>query len=260
MKFTGKNALITGASLGIGRALAIELARQGANVAINFRSHRDQAEEVKAEVEKLGRKAILVQADVSEQPAVEAIVATTVAAFGSLDCFVSNAVYSDRQLMIDADMTGFRRTIDVTMWGAFYGVRASAQQMVKQGKGGSIVVVSSPHAVLAIPTSMAYNMSKAAIDHMARTAAIELVGHKIRVNIVHPGWIDTPGERKFFSDEQMQIGGQKLPWGRLGTPEEIARSISFVLSDDCDYMTGSTLTIDGGVCLPWWSNRGSGEM
>jgi glucose 1-dehydrogenase len=260
MKFTGKNALITGASLGIGRALAIELARQGANVAINFRSHRDKAEEVKAEVEKLGRRAILVQADVAEQPAVEAMVAETVAAFGTLDCFVSNAVYSDRQLMIDADMAGFRRTIDVTMWGAFYGVRASAQQMVRQGKGGSIVVVSSPHAVLAIPTAMAYNMSKAAIDHMARTAAIELVDHKIRVNIVHPGWIDTPGERKFFTDEQMQLGGQKLPWGRLGTPDEIARSIAFVLSDDCDYMTGSTLTIDGGVCLPWWSNRSSGEM
>src|SRR5690606_24141547 len=116
----------------------------------------------------------------------------TVDAFGGLDLFVSNAVYSDRQLMIDADMAGFKRTVDVTMWGAFYGVRASAQQMVKQGKGGSIVVVSSPHAVLAIPTAMAYNMSKAALDHMARTAAIELAPHKIRVNVIHPGWIDTP--------------------------------------------------------------------
>jgi len=260
MKFEGKNALVTGASLGIGRAVAIELARGGANVAINFRSHRDKAEEVKAEIEKLGRKAILVQADVSEQPSVEAMVATVAATFGSLDVFVSNAVYSDRQLMIEADMTGFRRTIDVTMWGAFHGVRASAQQMVKQGKGGSIVVVSSPHAVIPIPTAMAYNMAKAAIDHMARTAAIELVGHKIRVNIVHPGWIDTPGERKFFSDEQMEVGGQKLPWGRLGSPEEIAKAITYVASSDADYMTGSTLTIDGGVSLPWWSNRGSGEM
>ncbi|MFN0052413.1 MAG: SDR family NAD(P)-dependent oxidoreductase [Planctomycetales bacterium] len=260
MQFEGKNALVSGASLGIGREVAIHLARQGANVAINFRSHREQAEEVQSTIEKLGRRAILVQADVSDQAAVEAMVATTVSQFGSLDCFVSNAVYSDRQLMIEADMTGFRRTIDVTMWGAFYGVRASAQQMVKQGRGGSIVVVSSPHAVLAIPTAMAYNMAKAAIDHMARTAAIELVGHKIRVNIVHPGWIDTPGERKFFSEDQIQVGGQKLPWGRMGTPEEIAGAIAFVLSDACEYMTGSTLTIDGGVSLPWWSNRQSGEM
>ena len=260
MKFAGRNALVTGASLGIGRALAIELAGQGANVAINFRSHRDQAEEVKSEVEKLGRKALLVQADVSDQKAVEDMVAQTVRTFGSLDHFVSNAVYSDRQLMIEADMAGFRRTIDVTMWGAFYGLRASSQQMVKQGKGGSIAIVSSPHAVIAIPTAMAYNMAKAAIDHMARTAAIELVAHKIRVNIIHPGWIDTPGERKFFSEEQLKVGGQSLPWGRLGKPEEIARGIAFVLSDDCDYMTGSTFSMEGGVSLPWWSNRESGEI
>jgi glucose 1-dehydrogenase len=188
------------------------------------------------------------------------MVATTVATFGRLDCFVSNAAYSDRQLMIEADMAGFRRTIDVTMWGAFHGVRASAQQMVRRGSGGSIVVVSSPHAVLAIPTAMAYNMAKAAIDHMARTAAIELAPHRVRVNIVHPGWIDTPGERKFFTEEQIQVGGQKLPWGRMGTPQEIAGAIAFVLSDAADYMTGGTLTIDGGVGLPWWSNRASGEM
>ena len=260
MKFAGRNALITGASLGIGRALAIELASQGANVAINFRSHRDQAEEVQHEVEKLGRKALLVQADVADQKAVEGMVAETARTFGSLDHFVSNAAYSDRQLMIEADMAGFRRTIDVSMWGAFHGLRASAQQMVKQGQGGSIVIVSSPHAVIPIPTAMAYNMAKAAIDHMARTAAIELISHKIRVNIVHPGWIDTPGERKFFSEEQLKAGGQKLPWGRLGTPGEIARGISFILSDDCDYMTGSTFSMEGGVSLPWWSNRDSGEM
>jgi len=260
MKFAGRNALVTGASMGIGAATAIELARQGANVAINFRSHRDKAEAVKAEIEKLGRKALLLQADVSEQKAVEEMVAETVRTFGSLNHFVSNAVYSDRQLMVEADMAGFRRTIDVSMWGAFYGLRASAQQMVRQGKGGSIAIVSSPHAVIAIPTSMAYNMAKAAIDHMARTAAIELVSHKIRVNIVHPGWIDTPGERKFFSEEQLEVGGQRLPWGRLGTPEEIGRGIAFILSDDCDYMTGSTFSMEGGVSLPWWSNRGSGEM
>ena len=260
MKFAGKNALVTGASLGIGRAVAIKLAQQGANVAINFRSHRDQAEEVRAEIEKLGRKAILVQADVSDQKSVEGIVAQTVRDFGSLDVFVSNAVYSDRERMIDAEMEGFKRTIDVTMWGAFFGVRASAQQMVKQGKGGSIVVVSSPHAVIPIPTAMAYNMAKAAIDHMARTAAIELAPHRVRVNIVHPGWIDTPGERKFFSENQISSGASKLPWGRRGTPEEIAGAITFVLSPDCDYMTGSTLTIDGGVSLPWWSNRDGGEM
>ena len=95
---------------------------------------------------------------------------------------------------------------------------------------------------------------------MARTAAIELAEHRIRVNVVHPGWIDTPGERKFFTDEQIEAGGKRLPWGRLGRPEEIGRAVAYTLSDDADYMTGSTLLIDGGVSLPWWSNRDSGEM
>lgn len=260
MNLAGRNALVTGASRGIGRAVAIALAKAGANVGINYRSHPEEAQEVQREIEKLGRRALLLPADVADQAAVEGMVEQTAATFGSLDHFVSNAAYSDRQLMIDADMAGFRRTIDVSMWGAFYGLRAAARQMVKQGRGGSVAIVSSPHAVLAIPTSMAYNMAKAAIDHMARTAAIELVQHRIRVNIVHPGWIDTPGERKFFTEEQLQKGAQNLPWGRLGTPEEIARGILFILSDDCDYMTGSTFSMEGGVSLPWWSNRAAGEM
>ena len=260
MKLQGRNALVTGSSRGIGAACAIELARQGANVAVNYHSQSAAAEQVAREIEALGRRALLLQGDVSDQTQVEQMVARTAGEFGSLDLFVSNAVYSDRELMIEANMEGFRRTINVTMWGAFHGVRASAQQMVRQGRGGSIVVVSSPHAVIPIPTAMAYNMSKAAIDHMARTAAIELAPHKIRVNIMHPGWIDTPGERKFFSEEQIQKGGQKLPWGRMGTPEEIAKGLAFMLSDDADYLTGGTVTLDGGVSLPWWSNRQSGEM
>ena len=260
MKLEGRNILVTGSSRGIGRGCAIECAREGANVAINYRSHPEEAAEVAKEIEALGRKAITLQADVSNQSEVEGLVTQTVEQFGSLDGFISNAAYSDRELMIEADMEGFHRTVNVSMWGAFYGVRASAQQMVKQGNGGSIVVVSSPHAVLAIPTAMAYNMSKAAIDHMARTAAIELAPHRIRVNILHPGWIDTPGERKFFSEEQIEVGGAKLPWGRMGQPDEIGKGTAFLLSDDADYMTGGTMTMDGGVGLPWWSNRADGEM
>ena len=260
MDLKGRNALVTGASRGIGKGCAIEMARAGANVAINYFSHADEAEAVADEIRSFGGKALALQGDVSSQQRVEEMVAETAAAFGSLDLFVSNAVYSDRQLMLEADLAGFRRTIDVGMWGAFYGLRAASLQMVKQGKGGSIVVISSPHAVIPIPTAMAYNMAKAAIDHMSRTAAIELAEHRIRVNIVHPGWIDTPGERKFFTEEQLAAGGAKLPWKRLGRAEEIGKSVAFILSDDADYMTGSTITVDGGVSLPWWSNRSDGNL
>jgi glucose 1-dehydrogenase len=260
MNLKGKNALVTGASRGIGRGCAIEMGRAGANVAINYFSHGDEAEEVAKEVRAFGGKAITLQGDVSNRVRVEEMVAETAKAFGQLDCFVSNAVYSDRQLMLEADLAGFEKTINVGMWGAFYGMRAAALQMVKQKTPGSIAIISSPHAVLAIPTAMAYNMAKAAIDHMARTAAIELADHRIRVNIVHPGWIDTPGERKFFTEEQLAEGAKELPWKRLGQPNEIGKGVAYILSDDADYMTGSTLTIDGGVGLPWWSDRSSGSM
>jgi glucose 1-dehydrogenase len=260
MDLRGKNVLITGASRGIGRGAAVQAAVAGANVGINFRSHPDEAEEVAAEVRKLGGKAVLLRADVADQAAVEAMVQKFAKDCGRIDAYVSNAAYSDRELMVDAKMEGFRRTIDVSMWGAFYGVRASAQQMIAQGDGGSIVVVSSPHAVIPVPTAMAYNMAKAAIDHMARTAAIELAHHRIRVNVVHPGWIDTPGERKFFTDEQLAEGAGSIPWKRMGTPDEVGKLIAFLLSPDADYMTGSTTLMDGGISLPWWSKRGEGKQ
>ncbi len=260
MSLSGLNILVTGASRGIGRGAALELARAGANVGINYRSHQEEAEAVADEVRRLGQKAVLLQGDVSDPKSIETMLRSFLEEVGQLDGVVSNAAYSDRELMLEADLEGFRRTIDVSMWGAFYIVRAAARQMVQQGAGGSIVVVSSPHAVIPIPTSMAYNMAKAAIDHMARTAAIELAPHRIRVNVVHPGWIDTPGERKFFTEEQLEAGAQNVPWKRLGTPEEIGGLIAFLMSEKADYMTGSTVLMDGGISLPWWSNRAEGKQ
>jgi glucose 1-dehydrogenase len=260
MKLAGKVALVTGASSGIGKASALALAQQGADVAINYLTLPEGAEELAAQIRALGRKAILCRVDVSDQDAVEAMVTRVVAELGRLDVFVSVAVYSDREPFHTADMAGFRRTIDVSMWGAFYGLRAATNQMIKQGGGGNAVIVSSPHAILAIPSCMAYNMAKAAIDQMARTAAVELFRHRIRVNIVYPGWTDTPGERKFFSDEVLARAAKDLPWGRLARPEEIARGVVFLADPESDYITGTTVSIDGGSQLPWWSERGTGEF
>jgi glucose 1-dehydrogenase len=256
----GKVALVTGASSGIGKATAIALAEEGAEVALNYLTLPEGADEAAQRIRAMGRRALLCPVDLVDQPAVEAMVAQVVAELGRLDILVSSAVYSDRDFFYQADMAGFRRTIDVSMWGAFHALRASANHMIRQGQGGSMVVVSSPHAHVALPSCMAYNMAKAALDQMARTAAVELLKHRIRVNLIYPGWTDTPGERKFFSEEVLQRQGAQLPWGRMARPEEIARGILFLVDPASDYINGTTLSVDGGSQLPWWSKRGTGEF
>lgn len=257
VNLSGRTAIVTGASMGIGRATAIALGKAGAKVVVNYRSHDDQAEEVVQEVKKAGSLAVKCKGDVADQDFVEGMVATAVREFGRLDIAVTNAVYSDREFFYEADMAGFRRTVDVTMWGAFHLLRAASQQLIRQGEGGAIVLVSSPHAFIPAPRSMAYNMSKAALEHMGRTAAIELAQFRIRVNIIQPGWTDTPGERKFATEDTLRTAGAKIPLGRLGTPEEMGEAILFLCDPRQNYVTGATLLVDGGISLPWWANRGS---
>lgn len=247
---TGRNAIVTGASRGIGRGVALALAGAGANVAVNYVSAKEEAEEVVASCQALGVDAFAVPANVGVQSEVEAMVSQVAAKWSRIDIGVSNAAYSDRELFHTADMAGFEKTIQVTMWGPFYFTRALANQMISTGHGGSIVVISSPHAWHPVPGAMAYNMAKAAIDQMALTAATELCQHRIRVNLLHPGWIDTPGERKFFSEEKLQRMGAELPWGRLGKPADIGHGVVFLCDPKSDYITGSSLLIDGGINLP----------
>ena len=258
MVLKGKVSLVTGASRGIGRAVAVGLGLAGADVALLDIAHPDEAESAAELIRAAGGRAIFIQTDVGDNDAVERAVAETVRQFGRLDIAVTNAAYSDRQPFYEADLDGFHRTVQVTMWGAFYTMRAATRQMVEQGDGGSIVLVSSPHAFQPVPRAMAYNLSKAAIDSMARTAAFELIDHRIRVNLIHPGWTDTPGERKYASEEQIQHAQDKLPWKRMGRPDEIARGVVFLCDPASDYITGASLGIDGGITLPWWASRGSG--
>lgn len=260
VSLAGKVAIVTGASSGIGQGAAVALAKAGADVTLCYYSGQEQAETTAAQIRALGRKVLPVKIDVSKQDAVEAMVADTVKELGRVDIFISSAVYSDREPFLTANMDGFRRTIEVSMFGAYYCLRATCNQMVKQGEGGAVVIVSSPHAQIAFPNAMAYNMAKAGIDQMARTAATELLKHRIRVNICYPGWTDTPGERKFFSEETIQKASKSLPWGRLATSEEVAKAILYLASPDADYITGEILHIDGGLFLPWWSNRDTGEF
>jgi glucose 1-dehydrogenase len=255
----GKVALVTGAAGGIGRACAAALAQAGADVAVNDLRIAPEGGVV-ADVNATGRRVLPLPVDVSDQAAVEAMVARTVAELGRLDIFISSAVYSDREPFTTADIAGFRRTIDVSMWGSFYVLRATANQMIRQGQGGAVVIVSSPHSEIAFPSCMAYNMAKAAQDQMARTAAIELLPHKIRVNVLHPGWTDTPGERKYFSEDDLKKAGPTLPAGRMARPDEIARGVMFLVDPAAEYVNGTVLKVDGGLGLPWWSKRGTGKL
>lgn len=261
LPYEGQVALVTGASSGIGRATALHLARDGADVALNYFSMPESAEATAKEIRALGRKALLFPVDISVQSDVEKMVDAIVDQCGHIDLFVSSAVYSDREPFTTANMEGFRRTIDVSMWGAFYGLRATCQRMIQQGRGGAAVIVGSPHAQIAFPNCMAYNMAKAALDQMAKTAACELLPHKIRVNVVYPGWTDTPGERKFFTEEMLRQAASGLPMGRLATADEIAKAVLYLLNPSTsDYITGTILHIDGGLFLPWWSRRGTGDF
>jgi glucose 1-dehydrogenase len=246
---SGKVALITGSSRGIGRACAVEMARAGADICVNYRSHGDEAEEVVGEVRALGQRAIAVGCDVSDRAAVDAMVARAVAELGRLDIAVANAYYSKREPFLELSIETMRQTLDVTLWGAFHLAQSAARHMAAQGEGGALLFITSVLAQVPMPTSLPYNTAKAGVEHMCATIARELTSHKIRANAIEPGWTDTPGERQYSSEEAIRKGGERLPWGRLATGEDIAHAAVFLCSDAADYITGTTLKVDGGYTL-----------
>ncbi len=250
MKLKGRVAIVTGAARGIGRAIAIELARQGADITVNDNSHEEEAWEVVREIEGLGRRAVMFKGDVADRERDQEMVAETVKILGRLDILVNNAALSIRKPFLDLEVEDVEKTWGVSLWGVFHCSQLAARHMAKQG-GGNIVVISSVHAQQPYPDSTAYNGAKAAINQMAYTWAIELARYNIRVNVIEPGWIDTPGARKLSSEEKIREDGKKLLMGRLGRPEEIARGVLFlVCEEDSSYITGTCLRIDGGFALP----------
>lgn len=249
MRLIGKKALVTGSARGIGRGCALELARAGADIVVNDRERTPQAEAVVAEIEALGRQAVLVEGDAFDHDACGRITKRAVDAFGRLDILISNPAYSRRGDFLEYSPETFQKVIQGTLAGAFSMSQHIAKHMVERGGGGKIVFISSVHARRPFPRSVAYNAGKAGLNHMALTIAGELMPHRINVNVIEPGWIDTPGEHETFGDDVMSKAGATLPWGRLGKPEDIGKTAVFLASDDADYITGSTLLVDGGLIL-----------
>jgi len=246
----GKVAVVTGASRGIGRGCALEMARHGARVVINYRSHGDEAEAVAQECRDLGGEALVVQADVGDRPAVDALFATVLERFGGVDILVNNALRTIRKPFLELTPEEVGATWDVCLMAPFYCSQLAARQMVRQGRGGKIVMISSVLAFIPLPNSLPYNTAKAGLEQMAFTMATELLPHRINVNVVEPGWTDTPGERAFLPEEELQAEARKLPWGRMATIHDIGRVVAFLCSDAADYVTAETVRVDGGYWLP----------
>lgn len=253
-RLVGRVALITGAARGIGRGIALCLAEEGADIAVNDLAPPEgddspDALETARLVQGLGRRASVHYGDVADATQVEAVVAAAVAALGRVDIVVANAAFSIRELVVDTRWEHAERTLGVTQFGVFHTCRAAARQMLRQGGGGKIVIIGSIMAELAFPTNSVYNMAKAAVNQLGRTLASELAPHHINVNVVNPGYIDTPGERRFATEAEIARAGRAIPWGRMGTPHDIGRAVVFLSSDDADYITGSALRVDGGFMV-----------
>ena len=249
MNLQGKTALVTGAARGIGHGCALALARAGADVAINDRFRSPEGEATLAEIQAIGRRAVLIDGDAFDRASCEQMVIQTGEQLGGIDMLVSNPAFSRRGDFLDFDPALFEQTLRGTLLAGFHISQFAARRMVAQGRGGKIVFISSVHARIAYAKSVAYNAAKAGLNHMAQTMAAELLPHRINVNVIEPGWIDTPGEHATFGSETIAQAAPSLPWGRLGTPDDIGRAAAFLCSADADYITGTTLLVDGGLAL-----------
>jgi L-rhamnose 1-dehydrogenase len=243
-----KVVLVTGASRGIGRATAIECARQGADVAINTFNDVGAAGEVLAAIEALGRQAINIEGDVADPATATDAVNAAVRELGRLDVLVSNAGICPFHAFLDMPVEVLRRTMDVNLNGAWFMAQAAARQMVAQGEGGAIVAISSISALVGGEMQTHYTPTKAGVHSLMQSTAIALGKHGIRCNSVMPGTIATDINKDDLADPDKRASMEKrIPLGRLGVPDDIASVVVFLASDMARYVTGASLLVDGGM-------------
>lgn len=247
MILTGKNALVTGASRGIGRAAALELAKQGANVAVNYAGSEAKAEAVVSEIQQLGRQAFKFRANVADESEVKAMIKEVVSRFGSLDILVNNAGITRDNLLMRMKETEFDEVINTNLKGVFICTKAVTRQMMKQ-RAGKIINVASIVGVSGNPGQANYVAAKAGVIGLTKTTAKELATRNIHVNAVAPGFISTD-MTDALSEEQHKEMLALIPLQKLGEPEDVAKVVRFLASEDADYITGQTIHIDGGMVM-----------
>jgi 3-oxoacyl-[acyl-carrier protein] reductase len=247
MNLEGKAALVTGASRGIGREIALELARQGANVAVNFSGSEAKANEVVDEIKALGREAFAVKCDVSNSEEVAAMVKGTIDNFGKLDILVNNAGITRDNLLMRMKEEEWDDVININLKGVFLCTKAVTRQMMKQ-RVGRIINIASVVGVSGNPGQANYVAAKAGVIGLTKTTAKELASRNITVNAVAPGFITTDMTDKLPEGVTAELLKQ-IPLARLGEPKDIAKITAFIASDDSAYMTGQTLHINGGMVM-----------
>jgi 3-oxoacyl-[acyl-carrier protein] reductase len=244
-KLEGKFALVTGGSRGIGRGIALELAREGASVAVNYRRDEAAARDTVEQIHVLGSKAIAVRADVSDWPAVQAMAADVLGEFGQLDIVVANSGVASRvQSVWDVDVEHWHKVIGVDLHGAFYTCKATAKHLVDR-RTGSILLISSIGADTCAPFGAPYYVAKAGVNALTKSLAKECAPSGVRVNCIAPGLIHSDmGDRLIEHYGDTLIPG--IPLKRPGQPQDIGKAAAFLASDDANYITGKILRIDGG--------------
>lgn len=248
MALTHKVAIVTGGNSGIGRAIVLELAKQGAKVVIDYIAHPEATDALVQEVKAVGSQAVGVEADVSKVADLNKLVAAAVQNFGRLDVMVNNAGIETRTSILTTTEAQYDLVLNINLKSAFFGTQAAAQQMIKQGGGGRIINITSVHEDWPMPGNTAYCLSKGGMRMLTRTAGIELAPHNILVVGVGPGAVATPINLGTMKDPKLLAElDAAIPMGRMAKPEEIASVVAFLAGDGASYITATTIFSDGGL-------------
>ena len=245
-----KVAIITGSDSGIGRAIAIQFAKEGATVVVNYAHNQQKAEEVRQIIQQNNGKALVIQADVGQYQQAMGLIHQVAEQFNRLDIMVNNAGMEIHSPFVDVTEEQFDRVVAIDLKGAFFCAQAAAREMIQRKTPGRIVNISSVHEDLPMPQNVPYCCAKGGLRMLTRTIALELAPYNITVNNIAPGAVDTPIDADVKADpEKMKALLQEIPLHRMGQPEEVAKLALYLASDASAYITGSTYTIDGGLSI-----------